>query len=114
MNVALLNFLSPLFAVVAPQSEIGAMASYYADHYEGKLMANGKPFRQAALTCASNDWPLGARLRLRHGDVTVTVRVTDRMDRRFTGKRIDLSKAAFRILSPLTPGLIAVGVTRLP
>jgi rare lipoprotein A len=111
----ILRFLSPLFALVAPSvppSEIGAVASYYGDIYEGKPMANGKPFRQAALTCATNDWPLGTRLRIRYGDATVVVTVTDRMDRRFTGSRIDLTQTAFRRLSSLLPGIITVGVTR--
>lgn len=114
MNAILRFFVAPLLvATPAPASEIGAVASYYADHYEGKAMANGKPFRQARLTCASNHWPLGVRLRVRFGDRTVDVTVTDRMAVRFPG-RIDLSQSAFLKLSPLTPGLLVVGVTRLP
>jgi rare lipoprotein A len=112
----ILHFL-PAFllgAPAVPASEIGCIASYYADHYEGKKMANGQPFHQARLTCASNDWPLKTRLRVRYGDKTVVVVVTDRMAVRFTKSRIDLSKAAFKALSPLTPGIITVGITRLP
>lgn len=113
MNAILRFFAAPLIAATAPASEIGAVASYYADHYEGKTMANGKPFRQARLTCATNHWCLGTRLRLRFGDRTVEVTVTDRMAERFP-RRIDLSKAAFLELSPLPPGILVVGVTRLP
>jgi rare lipoprotein A len=114
MNAILRFFVAPLLAATSvPASEIGAVASYYADHYEGKVMANGKPFRQSRLTCASNYWPLGTKLRLRRYDRTVDVIVTDRMARRFP-TRIDLSQSAFRRLSPLTPGILIVGVTRLP
>lgn len=113
MNAILRFFVAPLAAATAPASEIGAVATYYADHYEGKTMANGKPFRQSRLTCASNCWALGTRLRVRYGDRTVDVTVTDRMARRFP-QRIDLSKAAFLKLSPLMPGVITVGVLRLP
>ena len=113
---AILRFFAPLLmteAVASPVDQIGAIATYYADSYEGQRMANGKPFRQAGLTCATNYWPLGARLRVVYEDRTVDVTVTDRMHLRFRS-RIDLSKKAFLALSPLPVGTLVVGVTRLP
>jgi rare lipoprotein A len=110
---SILNAAVILFGVPTP-APVSLTASYYADHYEGKMMANGRPFRQSKLTCASNDWPLGTRLRVQYGPRHVEVMVTDRMHPRFAGRRIDLSKAAFRMLSLLQPGIIPVSVTRLP
>lgn len=111
---SILRFFAPLFLAVAesPVNQIGAIATHYADSYEGELMANGKPFRQDALTCATNYWPLGTRLRVVYEDYAVDVTVTDRMNPRFRS-RIDLSKAAFLHLSPLDVGTLVVGVTRL-
>lgn len=110
----ILHFLTPPTAIVAPAApRIPAVrvASYYANHYDGHHMADGERFRQTDHTCASNDWPLGTRLRVSYGKSSVRVRVTDRMAHRFTGQRIDLSKSAFLALSPLAPGIIPVDVT---
>lgn len=77
-------------------------------------MANGKPFHQAAMTCATNDWPLGTRLRVRAGTRSVVVIVTDRGPSHKLYRVIDLSKAAFIELRPLSKGLVTVEVTALP
>lgn len=113
---SILRFFAPLLftgAVAAPVNQIGAIATYYADSYEGQRMANGQPFRQDALTCATNYWPLGTRLRVVYDDCTVDVTVTDRMAPRFRS-RIDLSKKAFLVLGSLEVGTLVVGVTRVP
>lgn len=88
-------------------------ASFYADSYEGRLMANGKPFRQSALTCATYRWPLGTKLRVRHGKSSVIVTVTDRGPDKRLGRLIDLSKAAFIKLGPLDAGLLNVEVVEI-
>jgi rare lipoprotein A (peptidoglycan hydrolase) len=76
------------------------------------VMANGKIFTDEGQTCASWDFPLNTRLRIRNvstgHDVFVTN--TDRTARRFKGKRIDLPKGAFNQLAPLKQGLINVQV----
>jgi len=113
MILRLLSSIASLFGHSEPEPEVRVIASYYSDRYEGQTMANGKPFRQTAMTCATNDWPLGTKLRVRFNDRTVDVVVTDRMAPRFKKVRIDLTTSAFRRLSPLTPGLLPVGVTRL-
>lgn len=113
---SLLRFFAPFLfteAVISPVDQIGAIATYYADSYEGQTMANGRPFRQAGFTCATNYWAIGTRLRVVYEDYSVDVVVTDRMHPRFRS-RIDLSKAAFLRLSPLEVGTLIVGVTRLP
>jgi len=78
--------------------------------YSKGVMANGKQFRDMALTCASCDYKLGTWLLIRSGNKSVKVQVTDRTNSRFKGKRIDLSKMAFLRLSKLEAGVIPVKV----
>lgn len=80
-------------------------------HSKG-VMANGQRFNSSNYTCASRDWRLGTVLsvtNLRSG-VRVLVRVSDRTAKRFKGKRIDLSRAAFEKIAPLEQGLVKVDV----
>jgi rare lipoprotein A len=91
------------------------VTSWYGQECEGRPMANGKPFRAAALTCASWDYPLGTRLTVRRGTNVVSVLVTDRGPAKrlvAQGRRLDLSRAAFERLAPLSAGLIKVEVTK--
>lgn len=82
--------------------------STYSDFYEGRGMANGHKYRAKEWTCASNDWPLGTKLRLTVGRHHLSpVIVTDRMARRFSGVRIDLSRGAWnRLTTNAPPGLV--------
>ena len=76
-------------------------------------MANNELFDENALTAASWDFPLKTKLRVTTVKAlykVVEVTVTDRTNRRFKGKRLDLSKAAFRILAPLSQGLLSCKV----
>lgn len=76
------------------------------------VMSNGKRYREEALTCASNDYPLGTRLYIRNRETGkgVNVTVTDRMAKAFRGKRIDLSKGAFRRIADCKQGVVQVEV----
>ena len=93
------------------------VASWYGAAYQGKPMANGRPFDRHALTCASWDYPLGTRLKVasRASGMAVIVIVTDRgpAKRLLTTRRLDLSEAAFSRLAPLSNGLVTVTVTEL-
>ena|SRR3990167_3748879 len=74
------------------------------------VMANGRIFDENAYTSASCDFQLGDVLLVRRGNKTVVVTVTDRTNKRFKGKRIDLSKRAFSEISDLELGLVEVQV----
>jgi len=79
-------------------------------------MANGKLFDDMGSTVASCDYRLGDRLLISRGDKRVMVTVTDRTNKRFKGKRIDLTPAVFKMLSPsgtTDEGLIQVVVEKL-
>ena len=73
-----------------------AHASYYADKFHGKKMANGKRFDMNKMTAAHKKLPFGTKIKITNeaNGKSVIVEVTDRGP--FVKSReIDLSKAAF-------------------
>jgi rare lipoprotein A len=93
------------------------IASWYSIASVGSqgIMANGKKLSDSAFTCATNLYPLGSKLlvtNIKTGK-NVVVRVTDRINKRFTYKRIDLTKAAFKRIANLREGLVKVRVEPL-
>jgi hypothetical protein len=83
--------------------------------YSHGIMANGKEFKDEKLTCATRLWPLGATLLITNikSHKRVTVRVTDKIGKRFSTKRIDLSIGAFRSIANIKKGLIKVKIERI-
>jgi len=79
----------------------------------GQPTASGQPYDTSALTCASNRYKFGTRLRVTAGGRSVVVRVNDRTSPKYAD-RIDLSPAAFTKLSDLRTGLIEAEVEVLP
>lgn len=79
------------------------------------VTASGQLFSDNLLTAASWDWPLGTKVKVTRTDkkAFVVVVVNDRTARRFKGKRIDLSKAAFMQLASLERGLVPVTIERI-
>jgi rare lipoprotein A len=89
-------------------------ASFYANKFEGKQTANGEIFSQKKLTAASNIIRLNEWVRVTniHNNMSVIVRITDRMHR--NNKRlIDLSRAAAKKLRYTGNGLTSVKVENL-
>lgn len=82
--------------------------------YSKGVMANGDLFSDDGATCAINGLPFGTRLRVtnRLNGRNVVVVVTDRMARRFTGKRIDLAVSQMRLLDGVQRGIIPVQVEK--
>ena len=94
-----------------PYTETGT-ASYYAMSLEGNPTASGEIYHHDSLTAAHPSLPLGTKLKVENLDngKTVVVRVNDRgpyVDNRI----LDLSRAAFKQLAPLSEGLIEVEIT---
>lgn len=86
--------------------------------YSKGVQANGKLFDENAFTVASCDFPLGAKLKIttiENPKKSIIVEVTDRTNKRFKGKRIDLAKSAFEKLSGgrLDKGILQVTVEAL-
>jgi rare lipoprotein A (peptidoglycan hydrolase) len=77
----------------------------------GDGMADGSPFNPDDPTiAASNQWPLGTRLLVCHGERCIQVCVRDRGG---FSHSLDLSRAAFAMLEPLGTGVIDVVVQRV-
>jgi rare lipoprotein A (peptidoglycan hydrolase) len=75
-------------------------------------MADGTPFNPDDPTiAASNQWPLGTRLMVCHGERCIRVCVRDRGS---FGHAVDLSRAAFGQLDSLGTGVIEVTIESLP
>jgi len=83
-------------------------ASWYGPRYDGRPTSSGQIFDHRKLTCASWDYPLGTKLRLRHGPRFVVVEVNDRGPaKHLLGTRqIDLSLGAYRRLADPASGII--------
>lgn len=64
--------------MVAPITVEQGVSSWYGSAYHGRIMANGKPFNQYAMTMACNHLPLGTRVRISREERSCVVTVTDR------------------------------------
>lgn len=86
-------------------------ASYYADRFHGRRMANGQLYHRDSMTCAHLRYPLGTKLLVRNivNGREVVVTVTDRgpYTRKFV---IDLSRAAARQLDIIHYGFQPVEI----
>lgn len=96
---------------------LSGTASFYTNEYCEKynplcITASGEVFDDTQFTTAcSSAIPLGSTLLVKHGDASIQVRCNDRGS--FEGKYnriLDLSKASFEALSPLSKGVIEVRV----
>jgi rare lipoprotein A len=89
-------------------------ASYYSNHYNGRKTANGEHFSNSEYTAASNQFPLGSRVRVTNlkNRRSVVVRVTDRGPYA-KGRVIDLSRRAAADIGMLQAGVAKVHITHL-
>ncbi len=87
------------------------IASFYADKFQGRKMANGELYDRNKLTAAANRIPLGTWVRVSNlsNKKTVIVQITDRMHPK-NRRLIDLSKAAAIKLGFIKKGLTRVSV----
>jgi rare lipoprotein A len=123
MNLTKRHILSILLIILAllllltPEepayTEIG-MASYYARPLEGNITANGEIYYHDSLTAAHLTLSFGTRLKvenLENGE-WVAVRINDR-GRYVNDHILELTKPAFKEISPLSAGLIKVKITEI-
>jgi len=87
-----------------------AVISFYADYFVGRGTSSGQVFRQENMTCATNGFPLGTRLRLSTPDGKRSVVVVNNDRPAAWNERIDLTTSAFQALYPLGSGLGTVKV----
>ena len=103
-----------LFSILYSQSTTGKV-SYYGAQHHGKKMASGGVFNMWSMTCASNKYPLGTRLKVTNpeNDKSVEVIVTDRGGFGKYGRILDLSKGAFAKIASVSKGVITVVINKI-
>ena len=101
-----------LITLLLSTPAVADYATWYGNQFHGRLTASGERFNQNAMTCASNRYKLGTRLKVTNtaNGKSVGCRVND------TGKFgrgvvVDLSKGAFAKIAPLSQGKVKVKVT---
>jgi rare lipoprotein A len=85
-------------------------ATWYGEEFNDQVTFSGEKFNCNKLTCASNKFPMGTKLKItnKENKKSVIVKVNDRGGMgEFT---IDLSKAAFKRIAELKTGIIDVKV----
>lgn len=103
-----------LFSIMYSQSTTGK-ASYYGNKHQGKKTSSGEVFNMWSMTCASNLFPLGTRLKITNpeNDKSVEVIVNDRGGFGKYGRILDLSKGAFAKIASVSKGIITVVVNKI-
>lgn len=86
-------------------------ASWYGTE-SGNKTANGDNFDGTSMTAAHKTLPFGTKLRVTFNGKSVIVRTNDRGPF-VKGRGLDLSKAAFAKLAPLSKGVIPICYERL-
>jgi hypothetical protein len=107
----LINLIQQLDTFLAEEERV---ASFYSDEFEGESTAFGETFNPKELTAAHRFLPYNTLLKVTAIDShkTVTVRVNDRGPY-VKGRDLDLSRAAFESIAPLSRGTIRVRIKRL-
>ena len=85
-------------------------ATWYGEEFNDQVTFSGEKFNCNKLTCASNKFPMGTKLKItnKENKKSVIVKVNDRGGMgEFT---IDLSKEAFKRIADLKTGIIDVKV----
>jgi hypothetical protein len=104
----------PTAGVGKPLRLMGALyvlTSYYGNGQGERLSrytASGERFNPLGLTAAHRTLPIGTRILVALGDRQVIVRVNDRGPASYTGRSLDLSHGAARVL-----GMTGAGVARV-
>ena len=103
-----------LWAALAidPAFGAGCLASWYGPE-SGNRTANGERFLPDGLTAAHRTLPFGTILRVTYARHSVVVRVTDRGPAARTGRCLDLSRGAARVLGILSRGVARVTFQQL-
>ncbi len=109
LTLSCLIFLLFLFSSCATYVTETGGASYYADKFENKPMANGKKFSQHKLTAAHKTLPLGTKVTIINltNNKRVKVRITDRGPF-VQGRIIDLSKKAAGRIDMIEEGVVQI------
>lgn len=107
-----MKYLMTVLLAVAllPMAAVAETATYYAHHFAGQRMANGKVYLPHKMIAAHRHYRLGTRLKVvnRKTGKSVIVTVSDRCS-----CSLDLSPAAFKHIGGLRQGRIPVRVAAI-
>lgn len=110
--VGVLIILAVFAALSGVKAASCGLASWYGSE-SGNRTANGERFDERSLTAAHRSLPFGTKLRVTFQGKSVVVRINDRGPAKWTGRALDLSKAAARRIGLIRPGHGRVCWTRL-
>jgi len=87
--------------------------TWYGDAFHGNYTKSGEVFDMNKLTCASNHFKIGTRLKITNieNNKSVIVKVNDTGS--FKENNIDLSKGAFKRIADLKKGRIEIKVKKI-
>lgn len=87
----------------------------YCDKYSPKcITASGEKFVDSDFTCAcANRYSLGTLFKVSYQGRSVVTRCNDRGNFEVIGRTLDLSKASFEALAPLSRGVLQVEIEEL-
>lgn len=89
-------------------------ATYYGQHWTGRLTASGERFHADSMTCAHKTLPFGTLLRvtdLKTGK-QIDVKVNDRLPK-YSGVLIDLTYGAAREMNMIRKGVLTVSIEKV-
>lgn len=103
-----------LCATALPAHAEACRASWYGGgEYLNRHTANGERFDPSRLTAAHRVLPFGTRVRVTYRGKSVVVVINDRGPAKWTGRCIDLSKAAAARLGMIRAGVATVTIARI-
>jgi rare lipoprotein A len=101
-----------LLSFISPTTDYKGLASYYGQHWTGRLTSSGERFHADSLTAAHKYFKFGTIVKVtnHHNDSVCYVKVNDRLPK---GSRfiIDLSYGTAKKLNFLKRGVINVTLT---
>lgn len=89
-------------------------ATYYGQHWTGRLTASGERFHADSLTCAHKSQPFGTLLQVTEKKTgkQIIVKVNDRLPKT-SGVLIDLTYGAAKQMNMIKKGVIQVNITEV-
>ena len=89
-------------------------ATYYGEHWTGRLTASGERFHADSMTCAHKTLPFGTMLCVQDikSGKEITVKVNDRLPKS-SGVLIDLTYGAAKEMNMIRKGVIQVTITEV-
>ncbi len=109
--ISIICYSSPKPSSKAKLPQLGK-ASYYSDHYTGKLTANAERYNPKLFTAAHETLPLGTLVRVTNlsNKKMAIVKINDRCACSRSGRILDLSKSAAEELDFISEGIAKVKI----